>query len=127
MLETLEGFPDNVLALRAHGNVTAEDYREVLVPGVEARLAEHRRMRLLYVLGEEFERFTGGAAWEDAKVGLRHFVDFERVAVVSDEEWVRRMVRGFGFALPGEVRVFDLAGFETAADWIRMPVAPVDP
>lgn len=124
MLETLDGFPDNVLAVRAHGEVTADDYQQVLVPGVEARLADHKRLRLLYVLGDDFDSFTGGAAWEDTKVGLRHFTAFERVAVVSDKDWVRRMVRGFGFALPGEVRVYDLDDLDDARGWISAPNDP---
>lgn len=124
MLSILESFPTNVLAIEATGEVTADDYRQVLVPAVEERLAAHRRLRLLYVLGKEFGGFTGGAAWEDARLGLKHFTSFERIAVVSDTDWVRRMVRGFGFALPGEVRVYDPEDLEQARNWI---VEPNDP
>ena len=80
MLELLNDLPDRVVCVKAIGEVTAQDYQDTLVPAVEERLARHRRVRLLYVLGEAFTGFTGAAAWEDAKIGMRHFASFERVA-----------------------------------------------
>jgi hypothetical protein len=113
--------PDQVLGVIAKGEVTAEDYRGVLIPEVESKLAKHKKLRLLYVLGEEFTGFTGGAAWEDASVGMRHFTSFERIAVVSDLDWVRRMVKALGFVVPGEVRVYDCAEAARAGSWVREP------
>ena len=124
MLTFLHDFPDNVVAVRASGEVTADDYQRLLVPGIEEKLSVHKRLRLLYVLGDEFTGFSGGAAWEDAKIGMRHFTHFERVAVVTDRDWVRHMVQGFGFALPGEVRVFETDDLDDAKAWIRRPNDP---
>ena len=124
MLEIMHDLPDRVLGIRASGQVTAEDYRTVLVPAVEAKLASAKKLRLLYVLGEEFEGMTGTAAWEDAKVGMRHFTAFERIAVVTSVDWVERMVKAFGFMLPGDVRVFDNEDLEEAWSWICAPASP---
>jgi len=124
MLEIIGNHPDNVLAIRASGEISAEDYRQVLVPAVEAKLAKHKRLRLLYLLGHEFTGFSAGAAWEDTKVGMRHFAHFERVAVVSDKDWIRNMVKAFGFALPGEVRVYEGDDRDDAEDWINEPRSP---
>ena len=121
MLEVLIDLPGNVLGLTARGEVTAEDYRAVLVPAVENKLAQHRKLRLLYIIGDDFKGFTGGAAWEDAKVGMRHFTTFERVAVVTDVDWIRGMVKAFGFALPGDVRVYAGDEIDEARSWIGAP------
>lgn len=118
MLEIITDLPERVLGVRASGKITADDYREVLVPAVEKRLASHAKVRLLYIIGNEFDSFSGGAAWEDAKVGMSHFTSFDRVAVVSDIDWIEGMVKAFGFALPGEVRTFDLDEYEDARSWI---------
>ena len=126
MLEMLDGLPDQVVGFTAKGEVTAEDYRRVLVPAVESKLRQHRKLRLLYILGSEFSGFTGAAAWEDAKIGMRHFTSFERVAVVSDIDWVRHMVRAFGFVLPGEVRLFGADETGAARSWISEPLAQGD-
>jgi hypothetical protein len=122
MLEIIIDLPEQILGVRASGKITADDYREVLIPAVEKRLASHAKVRLLYVIGDDFDSFSGGAAWEDAKVGMSHFTSFDRVAVVSDNDWIEGMVKAFGFALPGEVRTFDNDEYEDARSWIcEMP------
>ncbi len=121
MIEVMTDLPERVLGLKASGEVTAEDYRTVLVPAVEKQLTRHKKVRLLYVLGDEFKGYSGGAAWEDAKVGMKHLTSFERIAVVTDVDWIEKMVRAFGFALPGEVRVFDDDDLENARQWISEP------
>lgn len=126
MLQLIPGLPEQVLGLEATGKVGAEDYREVLVPALEEKLRRHRRARLLYVLGEEFDGYTGGGAWEDAKVGMKHLTAFERVAVVTGSERVSSLVRAFGFAIPGEVRLFGLDGMAEARAWIEEPPAESD-
>jgi hypothetical protein len=40
------------------------------------------------------------------KLGLKHLSGWERMAVVSDVEWIRAAVKIFGLAMPGHVRVF---------------------
>lgn len=121
MIEVMTDLPERVLGLKASGEVTAEDYRAVLVPAIEAKLTRYKKVRLLYVIGDEFKGYTGGAAWEDAKVGMKHLTSFERVAVVTDVDWIDTMVKAFGFALPGEVRVFDDDELEAARQWISEP------
>ncbi len=121
MLERIMDLPDHVLGFKASGRVTAEDYESMLVPAVETALSHHKRVRLLYVLGDGFEGFTGAAAWEDAKVGLRHFTRFERVAVVTSVVWVRNSVKAFGFMMPGDVRVFESDDIQKAREWISEP------
>ena len=118
MLTTIKGLPPNVLAIEAVDRVRAEDYTSVLVPALENILAKHSKARLLYVLGDSFDEFSIGAGWEDAKLGARHFTDFERVAVVTENEAIRAMVKAFGFAMPGEVRVYESDEFEDAKRWI---------
>ena len=124
MLEIIPDLPERVLGIRARGEVTADDYRSVLVPAVEEKLARFRKLRLLYVLGDEFDGITGAAAWEDAKVGMHHFTAFERLAVVTDVDWIERVVKALGFVMPGEARVFGNDGFEAAWAWISAPPSP---
>lgn len=118
MIEVMTDLPERVLGLKAIGQVSAEDYKTVLVPAIEEKLMRHKKARLLYVLGDEFEGYTSGAAWEDAKIGMKHLTSFERVAVVTDTDWIEKVIKAFGFALPGEVRVFDDDDLEEARTWV---------
>jgi SpoIIAA-like len=118
MIELIPALPDNVIGIVAKGEVTREDYTDRIVPAIERALAEHDKIRLLYVLGAEFTGFSGGAMWEDGKLGLGHLGRWERIAFVAREAWVRHAVNAFGYLIPGEVKVFDLADEADASAWV---------
>jgi hypothetical protein len=122
--EIIEGLPKDVLGVRAQGEIDQDAYTRDLVPMIEAKLAEEGRVKLLYVLGEEFEGFTAGAAFEDAKLGGVHLRDFARVAVVSDETWISGGVKVFAPLMPGEVKVFSNAELDVAQEWVSQRGAP---
>ena len=123
MIEVMTDLPDHVLGLRASDEITADDYKSLLMPALEDKLTRHRKVRLLYVIVEDrFTGYTGGAAWEDAKVGMKHLTAFERVALVTDFDWIENVVKAFGFAFPGEVRVFDDDDeLDAARAWVCEP------
>jgi hypothetical protein len=118
MIEVIEGLPDGVVGLEAVGEVTAEDYESVAKPAVERARDGRDKVRLLYVVGERFERYTAGAMWDDTKLGLAHPFSWERIAVVSHEGSMRAMVKGFGWLIPGEVKLFSLSELEDAKTWV---------
>ena len=123
MLEPISGLPDNALGFTAKGNVTSEDYETVLIPAVEKKLKSHEKVRLLYHLGDEFEGFEAGAMWDDAKVGLAHITNWEKIAIVTDVNWIKKAGRIFGFAIEtmsvsGHVKVFKNAELDQAKEWI---------
>ena len=121
MIEIMNDLPDNVLGVRASGEVTHDDYANTLVPSLEDKLTRFKKVRLLYQLGDEFTGFSGGAAWEDAKIGMKHLTAFERVGIVTDIDWIENAAKAFGFAFPGEVKVFDGDDFEDARHWVCEP------
>jgi len=118
MIEQIPGLPENVLGFTAKGTVTANDYETAIIPAVEALFARQSRVRFLYHLGEAFTGFAGAAMWDDSKLGLRHLRGWERIAIVSDVEWIRGAVRVFGLAIPGHVRVFHNRELAEAIRWI---------
>jgi hypothetical protein len=118
MIERLDGYPDGVLAIEASGEVSDDDYEDVLEPAIADLLTRHDKIRLLYRLGEDFEGYEGDAMWEDAKLGMRNFTKFDRAAIVTDTTWVRRSVKAFGWMMPGHVRVFALSEMDGASSWV---------
>lgn len=118
MIELLTGLPDGVVGLRAVGEVEDDDYEDVVIPAVERALEGRDKIRLLYVLGPEFEEYESDALWEDSKLGMHHLFDFERIGVVTDVAWIARGVKWFGFAMPGTVKVFSYDDLDEARSWI---------
>jgi hypothetical protein len=109
--------PTGVLGFEAIDDVEKEDYENVLVPAIEAAIAEHGKVRLVYVLGHEFDDYEGDAVLEDIKLGGRHPTSFERIAIVTDAKWAGPAVKVFSVLLPGQARGFRLAEIEAAKRW----------
>lgn len=118
MIAQIEGLPAGTLGFRAHGQVTAADYENIIVPDVEAAFALNRKLRLLYVTAEDFTGFDPGAMWDDAKLGMRHFSSWERVALVTDVGWLRTAATAFSFAVPAQFRLFHGAELAEATRWV---------
>ncbi len=120
MLKLIQDLPQGVVGVEAQGQVSASDYEQVLVPAVDAarEAAGDGKVRLLYVLGSDFPDYTAGAAWEDAKLGLGRIRSWERIAIVSDAEWLRRAIHGLGWMMPGEVKVFGMGEADNARAWV---------
>ncbi|MCP3987444.1 MAG: STAS/SEC14 domain-containing protein, partial [Actinomycetia bacterium] len=59
-----------------------------------------------------------GAAWEDAKLGMKTFTSYERIAVVTDSTPIRRSVKAFGWLIPGDVTTFGIGDLDEARTWV---------
>jgi SpoIIAA-like len=118
MVEKIPDLPDNVVGFAAKGTVTANDYESVIIPAVEAMFSRLGKVRFLYHLGEDFLGIEAAAAWDDMKLGLKHLAGWEKMALISDIEWIRWTIMIFGLVMPGHVRVFHNRDLAEAKRWI---------
>ncbi len=118
MLEKLRDLPVGIEGVKAVGKITREDYEKVLEPLLDDARREGRRLRFLYQLGAEFDGFTLGAAWEDAKMGSHSLQLFDGCAIVSDAGWIRELTRFGSFMMPCPVRVFENQVRGEAIEWL---------
>jgi hypothetical protein len=70
-------------------------------------------------MGEEFVGWTVSAVWDDARFGLKHRADFEKIAVVGGPGWVEWCIRFTAFPIAGDVRTFSADRLQDAWDWVR--------
>lgn len=115
MITELKDLPPTVSGFEVTGTVRAEDYRDVVLPALE-RAAASGEVRFVVVI-PEFHGMSGGAVWQDLKVGIEHFRAWKRIALVTDIEWMDRMTSLFGWMTPGDVRHFPLARRAEAIAW----------
>jgi hypothetical protein len=54
-------------------------------------------------------------------LGVRHHGEWERPAIVTDQEWLARAARLFAWMIPGEARVFPRSRLEQARPGSRAP------
>ena len=116
MLKIIEDMPTGTIGFEASGKVTDDDYRDVLAPAVKTA-AEAGGVRLLYVLADGTS-YSPGAVWADSKLWAGNLRGWERVAVVSDADWLENAIKAFGWMMPGEVRVFDDDEVADAKAWL---------
>jgi hypothetical protein len=117
MIRLLGHMPAGVLGLEAVDDVEKEDYENVIVPAINEAIAQHGKVRLVYVLGPEFDDYEGEAVWEDLKLGVRHPTSFERVAIVTNARWAGPAIKMFSVLWPGQARAFPLSELESAKRW----------
>ena len=118
MIEQLKDFPDNVVAVVCKGHVTKADYDTVLVPTVEKALKNHDKLRLYYETAGDFAGIEPAAVWTDFKTGMEHLTRWERMAVVTDVDWIKHTMQFFSFVMPGEMKIFPRAEAAQARQWI---------
>lgn len=124
MITLLDGYPDDVLAISATGQVTVEDYRDILIPEAESRLQRHAKLRFLFLFGDTFERLGPGAMLADAGFGFGHRGTLGRTAFVTDVAWIADAARIFVPFFHMPFRVFPAAEFDQASAWVLEEETP---
>jgi len=118
MLKLMDVGADNVVAVRGSGEITKDDYLSILVPAAQDAFSKHDKIRVLYLIEDDAE-YGAGAMFEDALLGVKHLLGWERIAVVTDIEWITKAMNGFQFLIPCPVKVFAKAKLEDAKGWIK--------
>jgi hypothetical protein len=115
MIGELSDLPAGVIGFEASGRIRAEDYRDVVLPALE-RAAATGEVRFVIVM-RDFDGMSGGAVWQDLKVGIEHLRAWKRIALVTDIEWMRHATSLFGWMTPGDVKSFPLSELDAAVAW----------
>jgi SpoIIAA-like len=118
MLRGISDMPAGTIGFEAVGEVEDDDWEKAVEPVLRREIAEGRNVRLLYLIGSEAREVEGDAMSADTGFRVRHATSFERVAVVSDEDWIRPALRALSFLLPGKARGFRVRDLAEAKTWL---------
>ena len=119
MIEILPESQVNILGVKATDYLTNEDYTEVWVPELKRLINQFGRVRALIYLDPNFEGWKLKAMWDDAKFGLTHRNDFEKIAFVGGHQWMKWGVRVCAHLSFGEVKYYKHEELTEAWNWIR--------
>lgn len=106
-----------VVEVRVSGKLTLDEYKR-FVPEFDRCVERKGKIRLLFEMSQ-LHGWQAGAAWEDLKLGFKHFADIERLAMVGEKRWQKVMswlCRPFTTA---EVRYFDRGDVLDARKWLE--------
>ena len=118
MLQLLEDLPETVVGVRAVKDVTEEDYKQVVLPALEAVHKKFGKVNLMIVLETSVSNYTPGAWMNDIKAGLKYFTNWHRIAIVSDEKMVQKITDAVSYIMSGECKGFPMADLAAAKLWV---------
>jgi hypothetical protein len=118
MLRRLDDMPPGTIGFEAIGEVEDDDWEHAVEPVLRNEIANGGKLRLLYLLGPQAREVEGDAMSADTEFRARHASSFERVAVVSDEDWMRPALRALSVLLPGKAHGFRVGELEAAKAWL---------
>jgi hypothetical protein len=118
VLRPMTNVPVGTIGFEAVGEVDDDDWEEAVEPVLRREIADGRKVRLLYVLGPAARDVEGDAIKAGSEFRARHASSFDRVAVVSDEDWIRPALRALSFLMPGKSKGFRVNEIDDAKTWL---------
>ena len=119
MITVMPESHENILVVQATQKLTSQDYETVFIPRMGELIEKFGKIRTVVYLDEQFEGWELGAMWDDAKFGMKHKSDFEKVAVVGGPKWIEWGTKLGSYFMEGEVKTFDEGQLSQALDWIK--------
>jgi len=117
MLEILPESSGNVIGARVGGRLGGDECK-LLAGRIEALIEEHKTVRLLLDVSE-CDRVDPAAAWEEFVMGVKHWNDLERIAIVGGAKWSHAAANTLNRLAHGEAEHFSAAELAGAWVWVR--------
>jgi hypothetical protein len=119
MMEVLSGHSDDVFSAIWHDPVSDDDVRASMTPEERDRRAGRHDVRLLAKVLHGEKPASNVEILESSTFGFGQWRDFGRIAIITDEPWMRHAVQFFAPFFHGPVRVFANAQAAEARVWIN--------
>lgn len=118
MINIILNLLENVLGISADGDITRDDYKNVLIPEIRKMLKVKRKIKLLYFLGNDFTGFDLNVILKGKTKGLKHCSCWKKVALVLEEKYMTLFAAYYGDLLNNEIKLFSEDNIEKAKIWI---------
>jgi intergrase/recombinase len=118
MIDTIPTNSEHVIGCKIDGRINKEDI-EKLETYIEDKLSKNKKLRI-YVEVLKLEGISLEAVFKDLKLGIKHFNDFDKKAVVTDKDWMKKVAAiADKIFLNIEVRCFSFEDKEKALEWAK--------
>ena len=119
MITIINDAPENVAAFNATGDVTKEDFENLVIPYVKNKVEQFDELNYLLYLDTDLSNFTMGAWLQDALLGIKNLSKWNRAAIVTDKEGVQNFTDIFSVLMPGEFKSFPKENLYNALYWCQ--------
>lgn len=118
MIKYMTDLPSNIVGFKAIGEITESDFTDTVMPKVKELIERTDQLNYLLVLETSVMNFTLGAWMKDAIMGIKHLTKWNRAAIVSDVDAIRKFTDFFSYLMPGEFKGFEHKDQQVAIDWV---------
>jgi hypothetical protein len=117
MIQFIDNLPTNMVGFRASGEVTENDFTHLLIPLVRAQVEKTGKLNYLLILDTSVKNFSFGAWLKDVLLGIKNLTKWNRAAIVSHSNAIRKFTAIFSALMPGEFKGFELNDLKSAIAW----------
>ena len=118
MIEIILTDAKNLIGCKIDGKIDAEDVEKLAIY-IEDKLLKNKKLRI-YVEVAKLEGISLEALFKDIKLGIKHFNDFDKKAIVTDKEWMKKVAVVANKIFPNiEVKCFSFEEKEKALEWTK--------
>ena len=120
MLKIIDDLPEYVFGLRAIGDVSGDEIKNILIPGLEALTEKFDEIYYILVLETKVKNFSAGAWVRDMITSLKHFTKWKKIAIVTNQTAVKKFADAFNYVSPGYAKGFSPNDLEEAIIWVSL-------
>ena len=99
MIQPINNLPANMVGFRAIGDVTKDDFTNVIIPQVNKLVEKTGKLNYLLVLEDSPKEWTAGAWLQDAMMGIKNLTTWNRAAMVTDSEGIKKFTDAFSLVV----------------------------
>lgn len=119
MFKKLETSTSEILILEASGEITAEDYTNVLIPEMQKLIDSNRSIRCVISFDDTFTNFTFAAMIQDGLFGMKNITHFEKISLIGIHSWIENLIDMAEHIAPNVIKKFEPAEMQEALVWGR--------
>ena len=117
MIALIKGLPSHVAGFKATGEVTEDDYKQVVFPAAEELVNRTGELNYVFVFDTPFKNMTVGAWWQDTMLSLMKMSKRHRAAIITSSEGANRFTNIWGIFTPGQFKGFLPSEYDEAVKW----------
>ena len=119
MMDFISSLPENIIGIKVSGNVTKKEYEDEFIPEMNKRIAGKSAINYMVLLATNVSNIEIGAWWDDFKMAVEHIGHWRKVAIISDQKMINKLIPIVGSVLPGKHRAFSLNEYDEAIFWLN--------
>lgn len=94
------------LFINLSSKILHKDYEEVLAPVISSIVSHHDTVNVCAIFDENLNGAEILTIIDDAKLGIKYWRHWNKIALVSEPKWLNSMIQMFEFMSPAAIECF---------------------